>query len=299
MKITVFGGSGFLGSHVSDKLSESGNEVTIADRNPSPWLKDGQKMLVGDVTDKDFVLKACQGAEVVFDFAGIADLGDANKSPEKTARINILGTINILEACVEAQVKRVIFASSMYVYGQHGGFYRCSKQASELFIEEFHKQFGLSYTILRYGSLYGPRADKRNGIYNFLYNAITKNKINYYGSPRAMREYINVEDAAISTVEVLKPEFANSILILTGSQLMRIEDIFNMISEIMGIQLEINYEGDENSHHYSLTPYRYMPGAAKKMYPALTTDFGHGLIQVIEQVYSDLSHDGGKCENEQ
>lgn len=291
MKITVFGGSGFLGSHVCDKLSSAGYKVIIADRRPSPWLRPNQTMLIGDVTDREFVRKACAGSTIVLNFAGIADLGEANQSPEKTARINILGTINILEMCVAEKVERVVFASSMYVYGQHGGFYRCSKQACELFIEEFHKQFGLAYTILRYGSLYGSRADKRNGIYNFLYNAITKNRIEYYGNPRAMREYINVEDAAVSTVEVLKPEYINSIIILTGSQLMRVEDIFNMISEIMGIKLEIVYKDDENSPHYSLTPYRYMPGSAKKMYPALTTDFGHGLIQVMEQIQADLGTD--------
>lgn len=290
MKITVFGGSGFLGSHVCDKLSEAGYDVTVADLRPSPWIRPDQRMMIGDINDSDFVYDAVRGAEVVFNFAGIADLGDARLDIYKTAKINILGNINVLQACVAERVKRFVFASSMYVYGDHGGFYRCSKQANELFIEQFHKDFGLEFTILRYGSLYGKRSGEKNGIYSYLRNAIENGKIAYYGNSSAMREFINVEDAALSSCEILKPEYANANIVLTGSQLMRIADIFTMIGEILGKQLEIEYRNEKNHAHYSVTPYRYMQGTAKKMYPALTTDFGHGLIEVIEQINEELKN---------
>ena len=129
MKITVFGGSGFLGSHICDKLTEAGHEVTIVDVNPSPWLKDGQKMLVGSILDESVTDRAVEGADIVCNYAGIADIGEANSRPVDTARLNVVGNVMALEACRKHGIKRYIFASSLYVYGRSGGFYRCSKQA--------------------------------------------------------------------------------------------------------------------------------------------------------------------------
>ena len=79
--------------------------------------------------------KAVEGKQIVFNFAGIADIGEANVRPVDTVRYNILGNINILEACLNKSVKRYIFASTVYVYSKSGGFYRCSKQACEAYIE--------------------------------------------------------------------------------------------------------------------------------------------------------------------
>ena len=145
-----------------------------------------------------------------------------------------------------------IFASTLYVYGKSGGFYRCSKQACELYIENYHDMFGLEYTILRYGSLYGPRADRRNAINRFVAEALEKGTITYYGAPTALREYIHVEDAALSTVEILGPEYANQNIVLTGNQPMQVGDLFRMIEEMLGKPIEIKYQHDPNSGHYQI-----------------------------------------------
>ena len=102
MKVTVFGGSGFLGSHICDKLSDAGHDVTIVDVRPSPWLRDDQKMVVGSILDEDCVQAAVEGAEVVFNYAGIADIGEANERPVDTARLNVVGNVMVLEACRRA-----------------------------------------------------------------------------------------------------------------------------------------------------------------------------------------------------
>ena len=192
MKITVFGGSGFLGSHICDKLSEAGHDVTIVDVHPSPWLRPDQRMLTGSILDEALVEQAVSGADVVFNYAGIADIGEANRRPVDTARLNVLGNVMALEACRKAGVQRYVFASSLYVYGKSGGFYRCSKQACEIYIENYQAMHGLPYTILRYGSLYGPRADARNAIHRFVQEALTTGRITYYGAPTALREYVHV-----------------------------------------------------------------------------------------------------------
>ena len=291
MKIVFFGGSGFLGSHVCDKLSDAGHDVTIVDLRPSPYLRPDQKMITGSVLDEDMVNAVVSGADAVFDFAGLADIGESNQKPVETARINVLGNVILLEACRKAGVKRYVFASSLYVYGKSGGFYRCSKQACELYIENYHAMFGLEYTILRYGSLYGPRADRRNAINRFVAEALEKGEITYYGAPTALREYIHVEDAALSTVEILRPEYANENIVLTGDQPMQVGDLFRMIGEMLGKDINIKYQHVPNSGHYQITPYAFMPKVGRKMTPHLSIELGQGVLKVMEEIHQELHPD--------
>ena len=297
MKITVFGGSGFLGSHICDKLTEAGHEVTIVDLNPSPWLKPDQKMLVGSIHDEETVYKAVADADFVFNYAGIADIGEANNRPVDTARLNVVGNVMALEACRRHNVKRYVFASSLYVYGRSGGFYRCSKQACEIYIENYQAMHGLEYTILRYGSLYGPRADNRNAIHRFVHEAMTTGCITYYGAPTALREYVHADDAAQATLEVLDPAYVNQNIIVTGNQPMRVGDLFKMIGEILGKDIEIRYQNDPNSGHYQITPYAFMPKIGRKLVPPLTVDLGQGILRVMEAEHRaehpELNEEGG------
>lgn len=297
MKIVFFGGSGFLGSHVCDKLSDAGHDVTIVDLRPSPYLRPDQKMVTGSLLDEDLVNTVVSGADAVFDFAGLADIGESNQKPVETARINVLGNVILLEACRKAGVKRYVFASTLYVYGKSGGFYRCSKQACELYIENYHDMFGLEYTILRYGSLYGPRADRRNAINRFVAEALEKGTITYYGAPTALREYVHVDDASTATLAVLAPEFENQNIIISGNQPMRVGDLFKMIGEMLGKELTINYQNDPNSGHYQITPYAFMPKVGRKLVPPLTVDLGQGILRVMEEehkaLHPELQTEGG------
>ncbi len=288
MKIVLFGGSGFLGSHVCDKLSDAGYDVKIVDLHPSPYLRPDQHMIVGSILDEGLVNAAVTGADAVFNFAGLADIGEASQKPIETARVNVLGNVIILEACRKAGVKRYVFASSLYVYGKSGGFYRCSKQACELYIENYYAMYGLEYTILRYGSLYGPRADRRNAINRFVAEALEKGEITYYGAPTALREYIHVEDAALSTVEILRPEYANQNIVLTGNQPMQVGNLFKMIGEMLGKDLKIKFQDDPNSGHYQITPYAFMPKIGRKMTPHLSIDLGQGVLRVMEEIHQEL-----------
>ena len=108
-----------------------------------------------------------------------------------------------LNACVEKKVSRFIFASSMYVYSSFGSFYNASKKSSEIIIEAFNQEYGLDFTFLRYGSLYGPRAQDWNGINSFLKLIVNEGKLDYFGSGEEKREYIHVSDAADLSLEIL------------------------------------------------------------------------------------------------
>lgn len=176
MNAVVFGGAGFLGSHVADALTARGHKVIIFDKAASAYLQPSQEMIVGDILDEKAVKKAVKGVDFVYNLVAVSDIEQAMIMPPETIKVNVLGNINVLEAAREAKVKRFIFSSSIYVYSDVGSFYKSSKQSCELFIESYHDVFGLDYTILRYGSLYGPRCDERNWIYMILKQALLEKR---------------------------------------------------------------------------------------------------------------------------
>ena len=199
-KAVVIGGSGFVGSHVADFLSQEGFQVVIYDAKESTWLRKDQEMVVGSVLNEETLKIVIKNAEIVYNFAAISDIEEAMSQPKNSAEVNILGNLNVLEACRINNVKRYIYASTVYVHSREGGFYRCSKQSAEHYVEEYQRLYGLDYTILRYGSLYGPRASNNNGLYQIVESAIKTGKVQYKGSSDSMREYIHVEDAARASV---------------------------------------------------------------------------------------------------
>ena len=292
MKIVIFGGSGFLGSHLADRASGSGHKVTIFDRMASAWRQPGQEMILGDILDRPLVEKAVQGAEAVYNFAGLADLEESAQAPLETINYNVLGNAYLLEAAHRAGAGRFIYASSLYVNSDSGGFYRWGKAAAEQYIEEFQKSFGLNYTILRYGSLYGPRSDQRNGIYRILKEALETGRITYRGSRKAARQYIHVEDAAQASVDILSPQFINSRIVLTGQESMAVPDLFRMIEEILGRSLECRYLEQEPGVHYNLTPYSFRPSPAKTYSPLCQTELGQGLLTLLADIYAELERPG-------
>jgi UDP-glucose 4-epimerase len=286
----VFGASGFLGSHVADALSAAGYRVRLFDRCPSLYRSPDQEMIIGDIMDLDQVIEAARGASVVYNFAAIADIDEAHNNPLATATINVLGNMHVLEAARLAGARRFVFASTIYVYSESGSFYRASKQAAERFIETYHERYGLDYSILRYGSLYGRRADTRNGIYRMLHEAVDRHSITYQGSGEAIREYIHVEDAARMSVQVLAPEFANRHLILTGQERLRIKEVMTMISEIMPWQVELHFDEANAVHHYEITPYAFQPRVGRKLVLNEHVDLGQGLLDCLRDIHTALHH---------
>lgn len=292
MNITVIGGSGFLGSHVADQLSIAGHSVKIFDKKLSPWLRTDQQMIIGDLMNQDDIEKAICNSDVVYHFAALADLNEAINKPIETVKINVLGTVQILESCRKYEVKRFIYASTVYVYSREGGFYRCSKQASEHYIEEYSRVYGLDYTILRYGSLFGPRSDESNGLFRIIRDAIKTGKLQISKvSPEAIREYIHVEDAAKASVISLGEEFKNESIVLTGHEPMSVMDFMKMLSEILGFTNQVEFIESGNSGHYIRTPYAYQPKIGRKYTPALHVDLGQGLIQLISEISQSFNKD--------
>jgi UDP-glucose 4-epimerase len=288
-KAIVFGGSGFLGSHVADSLTEKGFDVTIFDIKKSSYLQDNQEMIVGDILDTQQLDDVIKGHDIVYNFAGIADIDECHKRPIDTIKYNILGNGYILESAARNKVKKYLFASSAYVYSSSGSFYRISKQSSELFVESFTKENNMNYIILRYGSLYGDRADNRNSLHRMIANAIKKKKIDYQGDGNETREYIHVKDAADLSVEALNEKYNDQILMLTGAKSIKYGDLLEMIKEMFQNKVEIVMHANKSKTHYKMSPYSFNPKMAKKLVCNPHIDLGQGILNLIGEIHSKLN----------
>jgi len=289
--VIVYGGSGFLGSHVADALSDANYRVRIFDLIESPYLSGDQEMVLGDLLDRDATIKAARGCKYVYNFAGIADIGDAMRRPVDTVALNVLGNMHVLEAAREAEATRFIYASTVYVYSESGSFYRASKQSSERFVEAYWERYGLKYTILRYGSLYGRRADSRNSIHDLLAQALTKKTVHYSGSSDAMREYIHVTDAAKLSVQILDEAYANRHLVLTGQERMQAQNLVRMISEMIPGGIEISFGDKSVEGHYIMTPYAFHPKIGHKLVSNDYVDLGQGLLDCLAELHEKSMKD--------
>ncbi|HOW28799.1 MAG TPA: NAD(P)-dependent oxidoreductase [Elusimicrobiota bacterium] len=292
MKIIVFGGSGFLGSHVMNALSEEGHQVTNYDLKPSPYPSKS-RTIIGDILDEKRVLAAMKGQRVAYNFAGYADIETAREKPLETIRANVLGNGILLESARKCGLSRFVFASTVYVYSQAGSFYRASKQACESYIHDYQSVYGLPYTILRYGSLYGPRSGEQNGLFRLLKQAVDSGAIVYWGDGEELREYIHVEDAAQCSVKILDKAYENECLTITGHHSIKVRDLLVMINEILGHKIKISYRPGSRpgvtGTHYKVTPYSFMPKEGRKLMLNHYVDMGQGLLSLAGELYSSKS----------
>lgn len=294
-KVVVFGGCGFLGRYVAEELLERGYRVVVADVSPMPEDL-GAVYEPVDICDEDAVRRVVGGASYVFNFAGIADIDEAAERPVAVARVNVLGNVHVLDACRRSGVKKVVYASSVYVNSTTGLFYRTSKLASEKFIEDFGVKFGLKYTILRYGSVYGVGSGSHNIIGHYIRQALREGRIVRRGDSEDLREYIHIRDAAIGAVQVLDARYDGVHVVLSGLHPMRVRDVLEMIREIISSDIEIVYEPASSLTHYRITPYAYNPRMARKLVLDSYYDLGQGLLDMILQEEMALEGSGGQRE---
>ena len=283
-KALVIGGSGFIGSHVADKLSAAGYKVAIFDVKPSEWIRDDQEFIEGSILDSLSLKNAMSDVKYVYHFAGIADIAESKISPQKTIELNVMGTTNALNASVKNNIERFIFASSMYVYSPYGSFYTASKKCSEIVIESFKEEYGLDFTLLRYGSLYGPRAQDWNGINSFIKQIVQKGELDYFGSGNEKREYIHVADAADLSLEILSSDYANKAITITGLQVFNSKELIEMIFEIAGKEPVVRMGDHKNKDHYVKTPYRHRIIHSRKLTPKSFIDIGQGMLEIIDSL---------------
>src|SRR5258708_15302273 len=117
MRVLVRGGSGFIGSHVVEKLRARGHEPVIYDLRPSPWHEPGSvETVLGSITDREALERALQDCDAVAHLAAVADVNDVHAEPEDAQRVNARGTVTVLEAARRSDVKQIVYASTIWAY---------------------------------------------------------------------------------------------------------------------------------------------------------------------------------------
>ena len=283
-KVIIFGGAGFLGSHLVNLLHANGYEVKAADIQSSKNIPEACFQYCDILNIKD-VEKVVKGIDIVFNFAGYANLDTAINNPLSTIELNVMGNLNILEAMRKFGTERFIYASSAYAMNDKASFYGLSKLTSEKLVEEYGKRFDLKFSIIRFGSVYSEFEYDNNYIYNLVKTAIIDKRIIHPGDGEELREYIHAHDAATLSVKILEEEkYIGQHIILTGLEKIKRKDLFHMIREIVNTDIEIILQGGGYNHHYQQTPYQFQPVLSMKLIANPYIDLGQGILQCIQNV---------------
>lgn len=289
-KVLIFGGAGFIGSYVVDELLRNNYDVVVADIHEEKYHHNVEFVRC-DITDRDDIAGVLTSdIDIVFNFAGYANLDKAAKDPVPTIELNILGNLYILdEIRKKRNVERYVYASSAYAMNDKGSFYGISKLASEKLVEEYYHKYGIKYTVLRYGSVYSERNFDNNYIYSLVRNVLESHRIVHEGDGNEIREYIHAADVARMAVQVIgSEEYVGQYIILTGVERMRRIELFEMIREILGEEIEIVLKNNGYKNHYRYSPYALQAKMSRKMVSNSYIDIGQGLLECIKQAQLDM-----------
>ena len=255
MRVLVTGGSGFIGSHVVDKLRARGHEPVIYDLRPSPWhASDEVETVLGSITDREALERAMAGCDAVAHLAAMADVNDVHAEPEDAEHVNARGTAAVLEAARRAGVMRVAYASTIWVYSDcdpedvdedtllapPSHLYTSTKLAGELYCKAYKELYGIDYTILRFGIPYGPRAREAAVIPAFVNKALAGEPLTLAGDGLQSRKFVYVEDLADGVASGLHEAAANRVYNLASDETVTIKQIAETIQELIG-DVEIVY----------------------------------------------------------
>ena len=256
-KVMVTGGSGFIGSHLVNKLIEQGIKVRIFDLVYPEFLDDyseeKRKMVEyyqGSLTETDRLRMACTNIDAIYHLAAVADVNDVAEDPVYANKINSGGTFNVLEAARINKIKRVIFASTIWVYqntpeidgkvdedasiSHPDHFYTATKLDGEAKCIAYSRLYDVPITILRFGVPYGSRARKTVVTAVFTDKALKGETITIDGDGSQYRKFLNVEDLAEGCVLALNDIAENKIYNLEGDEKITIKEIVDTVDEIIG-----------------------------------------------------------------
>lgn len=260
MKVLVTGGAGFIGSHIVDTLLESGVKVAVVDDLSTGRLENinpAVDFYLVKVEDEEFneVLARVKPDAVIHHAAQI-DVQRSLQEPLADARINILGAINLLEACRRFRVGKVIYASSAAVYGSPACLpvdedhviepqspYGASKHTVEHYLKIYNEIYGIKTTVLRYSNVYGPRQDAsgEGGVVAvFADHFLSGRNPRIFGDGEQTRDFIYVGDVARANLAALDRGHGKILNVSTGTGI-SVNSLFEMMKELTNNTLEPEY----------------------------------------------------------
>jgi UDP-glucose 4-epimerase len=246
-RVLVTGGSGFIGSHVVDKLYDAGYEPRIYDLQESPHHEpDSVDTVVGDLFDHETLAAAMEDCEAVVHLAAYADVGIVAKEPVEAEECNSRGTLAVLEAA-RATGTRVVYGSTIWVYGASGDglidedaplglpdhLYTASKLAGEMYCTSYAELYEVPCTILRFGIPYGPRARPAAVIPIFVSKALKGEPLTIAGDGLQTRRFVYVEDLAEGIVAGLQKGVEDRVYNLAGDETVTIRELADVVSDLI------------------------------------------------------------------
>ena len=260
MRILVTGGMGFIGSHLSEYLLKQNHKLTIFDSlsNSQKLSNPNTKIIEGNILDYNLLSKSLNNVETVIHLAAQISVTDSVKNPDNTMKVNVDGTKNVLNGCIENNIKIFIGVSTAAVFGNQDELlseisvpepispYGKSKLMMEKNIIEFSKKHDLNSIILRFFNLYGPRQSSQYAgvITKFLENIRDNKPLEIYGTGSQTRDFIHIDDAIECihlAIKHINKNIAKTYNIGSGKSI-SILDLANLLSKISGRNLTINFK---------------------------------------------------------
>jgi UDP-glucose 4-epimerase len=249
VRVMVTGGSGFIGSHVVERLAAQGHEPRVYDlvppRYPCAWPVE---LVIGDICDVASFRRALHGCDAIVHLAAVADVNDAAADPSHADLVNARGTALVLQAAREAGVARVIYASTIWVYGNSPAselldedtllpapdhFYTATKLAGEMYCRAYEQLYGLEPTILRFGIPHGPRSREATVVATFVARALDGLALRIMGDGTQARQFVYVEDLAEGVVAALRPEAAGRTYNLVGEEAVSVREVAEIVRALV------------------------------------------------------------------
>ena len=314
-RFLVTGGAGFIGSHLVDMLLEKGAEKIIifdnyirgGEYNISQALRDKRVELFGvkgDLTHVDEIERATQGIDGVFHMASLC-LAHCQEYPRAGLDVNVVGTFNLLEACVKNEVKRVMFASSSSIYGNavyspmdeehpwgNRNFYGATKIAGESLIQAFHFKYNLEYLAFRFMNVYGPRQDYLGVYVSVIIKIIDRLHQNLppiiFGDGSQSFDFVFVKDVCRSLVLAMNSSHTNESYNISSGKQVSVLELSQTIMKLMKKEIPVEFKPVSD-----LTLVTNRIGSTEKAKIdfgfELETSLEDGLKQVIEWQFQQKS----------
>lgn len=269
MNVIITGGAGFIGKHLSSYLLKKRFAVTIFDnfsnskKKAITSLDDDVKIIEGDITDLQSIMNATKNQDYMIHLAAKISVEDSIRNPSETFRVNVDGTINVLEACKKNSVSKLIVTSSAAVYGEGTrgvkltesskikpiSPYGESKAVMEKEIRKFASKYEINYTILRLFNVYGiGQSDEYAGVITKFIKNITDNKsFEIFGDGMQTRDFVAVQDV-IAAIQNAMMNGKNKIYNIASGKSVTIKELAEFMVMLSKKNLDIKYlrpkEGD-------------------------------------------------------
>ncbi len=261
-KIVVTGGLGFIGSHIVDELVDN-NKVTIIDNFSSGKisnLKDSEhknlEIIKADINDVN-LNKILKGKDYVFHLAALASVPGSVADPLTYNQTNIDGTVKLLIAAKEENIKKVVFSSSSAIYGENPNMplkesepymplspYASQKASCELYLKSFYESYGLNYVALRYFNVFGPKQDINSQyaavIPKFIFSLINNEQAIIYGDGEQSRDFIYVKDIVKANIKACESNYNGVVNVASGNAI-SINQLYLIVKDVLKSNLEPKY----------------------------------------------------------